>query len=122
MLQAGTSGKGREFAANYGVRCSPSSHTSRAPIAVRRHQARRRRGRPFAGSLQDAVGIQPIVGASRAEAADKQAKHNALVPLEGGLAILSGHLDFNLSTLPLDTVLPIARSPRCSGCRRAIAR
>ena len=27
------------------------------------------------------------------------------MPLEGGLAILSGHLDFDLSTLPLDTVM-----------------
>ena len=50
-------------------------------------------------------GVQPIVGSSRAEAADKQAEHNALVPLEGGLAILSGHLDFDLATLPLDTIM-----------------
>jgi alkanesulfonate monooxygenase SsuD/methylene tetrahydromethanopterin reductase-like flavin-dependent oxidoreductase (luciferase family) len=46
--------------------------------------------------------LQPIVGASRAEATDKQAEHNALVPLEGGLAILSGHLDFDQLTLPLN--------------------
>jgi long-chain alkane monooxygenase len=50
-------------------------------------------------------GVQPIVAASRAEAANEQAEQNALVSLEGGLAILSGHLDFDLSTLPLDTAM-----------------
>ena len=57
-------------------------------------------------------GVQPIIGASRAEAVDKQAEHNALVPLEGGLAILSGHLDFDLSTLPLDTVMAYRTEPK----------
>ena len=57
-------------------------------------------------------GVQPIVGQSRAEAEDKQAGHNALVPLEGGLAILSGHLDFDLSTLPLDTIMAHRTEPK----------
>ena len=57
-------------------------------------------------------GVQPIVGATRAEALDKQAEHNALVPLEGGLAILSGHLDFDLSTLPLDTIMAHRTEPK----------
>ena len=35
-------------------------------------------------------GVQPIVGATEDEAREKQAIHNSLVPLEGGLAILSG--------------------------------
>jgi alkanesulfonate monooxygenase SsuD/methylene tetrahydromethanopterin reductase-like flavin-dependent oxidoreductase (luciferase family) len=50
-------------------------------------------------------GIQPILGESEAEAREKQEEHNALVPLEGGLAILSGHLDFDLSTIPLDALM-----------------
>jgi alkanesulfonate monooxygenase SsuD/methylene tetrahydromethanopterin reductase-like flavin-dependent oxidoreductase (luciferase family) len=67
--------------------------------------------------------VQPIVGTSRAEATDKQAEHKALVPLEGGLAILSSRLDFDQLTLPLNKGdWPIARSPSCSACRRAIAR
>ena len=57
-------------------------------------------------------GVQPIIGSSRTEALDKQAEHNALVPLEGGLAILSGHLDFDLSTLPLDTVMAHRTEPK----------
>ena len=34
------------------------------------------------------------------------------MPLEGGLAILSGHLDFDLSTLPLDTVVAHRTEPQ----------
>jgi len=56
--------------------------------------------------------VQPILGATRAEAFDRQAEHNALVPLEGGLAILSGHLDFDLSALPLDTIMAHRTEPK----------
>ena len=45
-------------------------------------------------------GMQPIIGSSEAEAREKQEEHNALVPLEGGMAILSAHLDFDLSKIP----------------------
>ena len=34
------------------------------------------------------------------------------MPLEGGLAILSGHLDFDLSTLPLDTIMAHRTEPK----------
>ena len=38
-------------------------------------------------------------------------RSNSLVPLEGGLAILSGHLDFDLSKLPLDTLMAERTEP-----------
>src|SRR5215469_2517281 len=106
ILQAGTSGKGREFAARY----------ADAVFAIQPHRESARalyqdikRGVVEAGRPPQACkmlfGVQPIIGATRAEAEDRQAEHNALVPLEGGLAILSGHLDFDLSTLPLDAVM-----------------
>src|SRR5260370_649430 len=105
ILQAGTSGKGRDFAARY----------ADAVFAIQPHLASAKalyedikRGVVEAGRPPSACkmlfGVQPIVGASRAEALDKQAEHNALVPLEGGLAILSGHLDFHPSTLPPHTL------------------
>jgi len=62
---------------------------------------------PLSGLL-----VQPIIGSTRSEALDKQAAHNSLVPLEGGLAILSAHLDFDLSTLPLDTVMAHRTEPQ----------
>ena len=113
ILQAGTSGKGREFAARY----------ADAVFAIQPHLASAKalyddikRAAVEAGRPPQACkmlfGVQPIIGATRAEAADKQAEHNTLVPLEGGLAILSGHLDFDLSTLPLDTIMAHRTKPR----------
>lgn len=54
--------------------------------------------------------VQPIVGASRAEATVKQVEHSALVPLEGGLAILCGH--FDLLTLPLNKAMAHRTEPK----------
>ena len=50
-------------------------------------------------------GLQPIVGATEAEARALQEEHNSLVPAEGGMAILSAHLDFDLSRLPPDALM-----------------
>jgi alkanesulfonate monooxygenase SsuD/methylene tetrahydromethanopterin reductase-like flavin-dependent oxidoreductase (luciferase family) len=113
ILQAGTSGKGRDFAARYAdavFAIQPNLAGAKAlyddiKSGVVEH------GRK-ASACKMLFGVQPIVGSSRAEAEDKQAEHNALVPLEGGLAILSGHLDFDLSTLPLDTVMAHRSEPK----------
>jgi long-chain alkane monooxygenase len=50
-------------------------------------------------------GLQPIIGATEAEARALQEEHNELVPPEGGMAILSAHLDFDLSRLPPDALM-----------------
>ena len=73
------------------TRCSPSSPTSPAPrrstttssAAWSRRAVRRRRARCCSACSRSSAPRAP-----RRE--DKQAEHNALVPLEGGLAILSG--------------------------------
>ena len=113
ILQAGTSGKGRDFAARYAdaVFAIQPYLTGAKALYDDIKRGVVEAGRP-ASACKMLFGVQPIVGASRAEAADKQAEHNALVPLEGGLAILSGHLDFDLSTLPLDTVMAQRTEPK----------
>jgi long-chain alkane monooxygenase len=50
-------------------------------------------------------GLQPIVAATEEEARALQEEHNALVPAEGGMAILAAHLDFDLSRLPADALM-----------------
>ena len=93
--------------------CSPSSPTSPAPrrctttssAAWPRPAARQRPARCCSACSRSSA-------PRAAEAEDKQAEHNALVPLEGGLAILSGHLDFDLSTLPLDTIMAHRTEPK----------
>jgi FMN-dependent oxidoreductase (nitrilotriacetate monooxygenase family) len=103
IMQAGTSPKGVEFAAKY----------ADALFAI---QPRVEDARNYFDQVKGAVeshgrnpneckilfGAQPIIGASESEAAEKQAEHNELVPLEAGMAILSAHLDFDLAQLPPD--------------------
>ena len=113
ILQAGTSGKGRDFAGRYAdavFAIQPNLAGAKALYDDIKSAAVEAGRRPE--DCKMLCGIQPIVAASRAEAEDKQAEHNSLVPLEGGLAILSGHLDFDLSTLPLDTIMAHCTEPK----------
>ena len=109
ILQAGTSPKGRDFAAQF----------ADAIFAI---QPNRREARDYYRNIKQRIGelgrdpdhckmlfgMQPILGGTQAEALRNQQEHNALVPLEAGLAILSAHLDFDLAKLDLDT--PVAES------------
>jgi len=113
ILQAGTSGKGREFAARHAdaiFAIQPNLAGAKA------YYDDIKRGTVEAGRAPQACkilfGMQPILGESRTQAEERQAEHNALVPLEGGLTILSGHLDFDLSTLPLDTIMAHRTEPK----------
>jgi long-chain alkane monooxygenase len=112
ILQAGTSPKGRTFAARYAdaiFAIQPNLAGARAYYDDIK-SATVNEGRP-PEACRILFGIQPILGASEAEAREKQEFHNSLVPLEGGLAILSGHLDFDLSQLPLDAIMAERTEP-----------
>jgi len=113
ILQAGTSPKGRAFAGRHADAIFAIQPNL---LGAKAYYDDIKAGTVEAGRQPEACkilfGIQPILGSSRAEAEEKQAEHNALVPLEGGLAILSGHLDFDLSQLPLDTVMAERKEPR----------
>ncbi|MDP7587994.1 MAG: nitrilotriacetate monooxygenase, partial [Dehalococcoidia bacterium] len=63
-------------------------------------------------------GAQPIIGSSEAEALEKQEEHNSLVPIEGGMAILSGHLNFDLSKLSPDDEMMNLTQPELQRSRR----
>ena len=113
ILQAGTSPKGRAFAARHAdaiFAIQPNVEGAKAYYDSIK-SATVNEGRP-ADACKILFGIQPIVGRTAAEAREKQELHNRLVPLEGGLAILSGHLDFDLSTLPLDTLMAHRTEPQ----------
>lgn len=106
ILQAGTSPKGRDFAAKYAegiFAIQPQKEEAkkyRDDIRVRVAELGRD---PDACKLL--FGAQVIIGESEQEAADKQAEHNALVEPEAGMTILSAHLDFDLSRLPPDSIM-----------------
>ena len=113
ILQAGTSGKGRDFAARYAdavFAIQPNLQGAKELYDDIKRAAAAAGRAPEACKML--FGVQPILGTTRAEAFDRQAEHNALVPLEGGLAILSGHLDFDLSALPLDTIMAHRTEPK----------
>ena len=100
ILQAGTSPKGVDFAAKYAdaifaIQPRPQD-AARYFAGIKGRMAELGRD-PEACKIL--FGAQPIIGASEAEAREKQELHNSLVPLEGGMTILSAHADFDLSRL-----------------------
>lgn len=118
ILQAGVSPKGQDFAAKY----------ADAIFAIQPRPGDAKAYRDSIHAHMDAIGrdrrqckilfgMQPIIGATQSEARERQAEHNALVPVEGGLAILSAHLDFDLSALPPGTRLAERSEPQLQRLR-----
>ena len=106
ILQAGTSGKGRDFAARYAdaiFAIQPRVPDAAAYFAdIKGRMAQLGRDPEHCKIL---FGLQPIVAATEEQARALQEEHNALVPTEGGMAILAAHLDFDLSPLPADALM-----------------
>lgn len=113
ILQAGTSGKGREFAARYAdaiFAIHPRPEDAAAYFADIKGRVGGAGRDPE--SCRILFGLQPIIGRSEAEARELADEHNALVPVEGGLAILSAHLDFDLSRFAADTLMAERSEPQ----------
>jgi long-chain alkane monooxygenase len=118
ILQAGVSPKGQDFAAKYAdaiFAIQPRPEDAKAyRDSVHAHMETIGRDRRACKIL---FGMQPIIGATETEARDRQAEHNALVPVEGGMAILSAHLDFDLSRFPAGTRLAERDEPQLQRLR-----
>ncbi len=118
ILQAGVSPKGQDFAAKYAdaiFAIQPRPEDAKAyRDSVHAHMKSIGRDRR---SCKILFGMQPIIGATEMEARDRQAEHNALVPVEGGMAILSAHLDFDLSRFPAGTRLADRDEPQLQRLR-----
>lgn len=112
ILQAGTSPKGRDFAARHAD--AIFAIQPNAEDAAKYYSDIKARMRELGRAPAECAmlfGMQPIIGDTESEARDKQAQHNALVPLEGGMAILSAHLDFDLARLPPDAIMADRAEP-----------
>lgn len=118
ILQAGTSPKGQDFAAKFAdaiFAIQPRAEDAkRYHDSIKQHMDSIGRDRRACKIL---FGMQPFIGATLSEARDAQAEHNALVPAEGGLTILSAHLDFDLSKLPADAILAERDEPELQRMR-----
>jgi len=112
LIQAGTSPKGRAIAAKYADAIfGIQPHARDAAVYYADIKSRMEDIGRDPDSCKILYGMQPIVGESEAEAVEKQAFHNELVPEEGGMAILSAHLNFDMSKLPPDTEMASRTEP-----------
>jgi len=112
ILQAGTSPKGVDFAAKYAD--AIFAIQPRPEDAKRYFDGIKGRMAELGRAPSDCrilFGAQPILGASEAEAREKQDEHNSLVPLEGGMTILSAHADYDLSKIALDAPMADRTEP-----------
>lgn len=119
IIQAGVSPQGRDFAARYAEAIfgiQPSVGMAAAYYADVKSRVAALGRDPDACKIL--FGVQPIIGATEEEAREKQAFHNELVPLEGGLAILSGHLDFDCARLSPDAVMATIDEPTLQRMQR----
>jgi FMN-dependent oxidoreductase (nitrilotriacetate monooxygenase family) len=112
ILQAGTSPKGRDFAAQFAdaiFAIQPNVIEAQKYYADIKQRIEELGRDP--AHCKMLFGMQPILGGTEAEAKANQAEHNALVPLEAGLAILSAHLDHDLSQYDLDMKIAESDEP-----------
>ena len=103
LFQAGASGAGRDFCAKHAEAAFGVQLTNRALKTFADDMRARLKvvGRA-PDSLKFIWGIQAIVGGTEQEAKRKLEEINALVPFEGGLALLSGHSNHDLSQYDVD--------------------
>ncbi len=106
IIQAGASGKGRAFAARHAeaiFAIQPFAEGAAEYYADVKGQMENQGRDPAHCAIM--FGVQPIIGRTEQEAQEKQEFHNSLVPVEAGLTILAGHLDYDFSQLNLDDVM-----------------
>ena len=118
ILQAGTSPKGQDFAVKYAdaiFGIQPRAVDAAAYFNSIKGQMSDIGRDP--DTCKILFGMQPIIGNTEAEALERQEEHNALVPLEGGMAILSAHLDFDLAKLPPDALMAERTEPELQRMR-----
>ena len=123
ILQAGTSPKGMDFAAKYadGIFAIQPHPESAAKYFADVKGRMETMGRD-PNHCRILFGTQPIIGETEAEAREKQEEHNELVPLDAGMTILSAHLDYDLSQIPLDADMTTREEPELHRMRTRFMR
>ena len=123
ILQAGTSPKGMDFAAKYadGIFAIQPHPESAAKYFADVKGRMETMGRD-PSHCRILFGAQPIIGETEAEAREKQEEHNELVPMDAGMTILSAHLDYDLSQIPLDADMTTREEPELHRMRTRFMR
>jgi FMN-dependent oxidoreductase (nitrilotriacetate monooxygenase family) len=116
IIQAGASGRGRDFAAKHAeviFAIQPFVEGATAyyrDVKTRMVELGRRED-----DCKILFGVQLFVAETASAAREKQELHNSLVPLEGAVAHLSGALDTDLAGQPLDAMMKPFAATRSQG-------
>jgi long-chain alkane monooxygenase len=106
IIQAGASGRGRDFAAKRAeaiFAIQPFADGAAAYYADVKERVAKLGRAP--SDCKILFGVQPFVAETEATARAQQALHNRLVPEEGALALLSGQLGRDFSRYALDDIV-----------------
>ena len=116
IMQAGSSGPGRDFAAKWAELVFTLQHTKADMAAFRAdlHQRMAAAGRA-AADCAVLPSVDPIIGETESIAREKQAYVNELVDPELGMALMSSHIGTDLSRFPPDQ--PVADMDMAEGSR-----
>lgn len=120
LVQAGASAAGRDYAAQhaeciFGLQLASESMRAFSDDI-------KTRAKKFGREPEDIKilwGVIPVVGKSAEEAAEKERILTERIPLEAGLALMSGHFGIDLSTFDLDAPLQQMEIPGVQGILNA---
>lgn len=116
IIQAGASGRGRDFAARHAeVIFAIQPFVADATAYYTDVKERMRHFGRHPDDCKILFGVQVFVAETAPAAQEKQDLHNSLVPLEGAVAHLSGSLNHDFSQTPLDTVVEPFQATRSQG-------
>lgn len=106
IIQAGSSGRGREFAARW---AEVVFNLQPSPARMKAFYGDLKGRLPdygrSSGDLKILPAIMPFIGENEAEAREKQRIHNDLVTPIVGLSTLSGHANYDFASHSLDEIL-----------------
>ena len=122
MWQAGSSGRGRDFAAKhaeaiFAVHPGVERMRQYADDLNERCQGKFERA---PGSVKLIYGLQTVVAETRSEAQEKYERIRACIPLEGALAWISGHFGLDFSKFALDDHVQNIEIPGIQGLFESI--
>jgi FMN-dependent oxidoreductase (nitrilotriacetate monooxygenase family) len=123
IIQAGSSDRGRQFAARWAEVIFSISPTPEWMGKFRSgvHEDLAAVGRPTA-ACKILPAVMPFVGKTFAEATDKRDTHNALVDPMVGLSTLAAHANFDFSQMNLDAPVDQLRSGGTQGLIAMVSR
>ena len=122
LWQAGSSGRGRDFAAKHAeaiFAVHPSVQRMRAFADDMTKRLVEGFDRPE-GSVKLIFGIQTVVAETRREAEEKYERIKACIPLEGALAWISGHFGLDFSKMDLNENVQNLEVPGIQGLFESI--